>query len=140
MSTNAISGVGTKFKRGNGAQTEVFTDMPEVLSIGGPSPKADDIDVTSLDTVGGYREKITGFIDSGELQVSFNWTLSIYGELLADLQNRTARNYQILYPNTEATIEQIRARVSGLTKSITPEKQITCDVTFLIDGVIDLQS
>lgn len=139
MSTNAISGVGTKFKRGAGTP-EVFTAMPEVLSISGPSPKADRIDVTNLDSSLGYREKITGFIDSGEVQVSFNWTVDVYGQLLDDLQTRTRRNYKIVYGDTGATEEAFAARVSGLTKSVTADKQITMDVTFEIDGVIDITS
>jgi predicted secreted protein len=140
MATGAFSGVGTTFNRGNGETTETFTALAEVLSISGPSPTTDEIDVTNLDSAGGYREKITGFADPGQVQVSFNWTLATYGRLLVDLLARTARTYQIVLGNTERSIIQFEARVSGINQSITADKQVTCDATFLVDGAIDLTS
>lgn len=47
---------------------------PDVIgaltSIGEISPTADELDVTTLDSTGGYREFIAGFKDSGELVVT----------------------------------------------------------------------
>ncbi len=40
-----------------------------LTSIGEISPSADEIDVTSLDSVGSYKEFLQGFKDSGELQL-----------------------------------------------------------------------
>jgi len=53
MASKAIAGVGTKFKRWNGS---AWVDIAEINSITGPSMSRDTIDVTSLDSTGGYRE------------------------------------------------------------------------------------
>ena len=39
-------------------------------SIGEISPDSEELDVTTLDSTGGYREYLQGFKDSGELEVS----------------------------------------------------------------------
>lgn len=65
----AIAGIGT---------TLTFKEDPSgtaiaigsLTSIGELSPTADEIDVTTLDSTGGYREFIAGFKDSGEVTVS----------------------------------------------------------------------
>lgn len=65
----AIAGIGT---------TLTFKEDPSgtaiaigsLTSIGELSPTADEIDVTTLDSTGGYREFIAGFKDSGEVAIS----------------------------------------------------------------------
>ena len=58
MSTQTLSGVGTIFKRWNGA---TWDDIAEVRAIVGPSASKDTIDVTSFQSLDGTREFTGGF-------------------------------------------------------------------------------
>lgn len=75
---------------GRGATIEVRTvDSPEawqafaqVRRIGAISMTADEIEVTTLDTVGDFRDFLQGFKDAGELPVELIWdpSLTSHGE------------------------------------------------------------
>jgi predicted secreted protein len=67
----AVAGVGTKFQRWSGS---AYVSLAEVTSITGPTMTRDFIDVTSLDSTGGYREFITGFRDAGTISLNMNFT------------------------------------------------------------------
>lgn len=62
MATRA-QGTVLKFTPAGGVQATVG----KLRSVGRIAPKADAIDVTTLDSAGGYREYIQGFRDAGEL-------------------------------------------------------------------------
>ena len=64
MSTSAISGVGTTLYRST-TSGGTFAAVAEIPSISGPNMTRDTIDVTDLDSTGGYREFIAGFRDGG---------------------------------------------------------------------------
>jgi len=42
----------------------------KLTSVGEIQPESEEVDVTTLDSTGGYREYIQGFRDSGELELS----------------------------------------------------------------------
>ena len=46
------------------------TNIANISSIQGPNPSAEQIDVTALDSSGGYREFLQSFKDGGEVQFS----------------------------------------------------------------------
>ena len=69
MST-AKAGVGTLFRRWSGS---AWDNIAEINSISGPNMSRDTIDVTSLDSTGGYREFIGGFRDGGTVQLAMNF-------------------------------------------------------------------
>lgn len=63
----AVSANGTtlKFTPKGGAQTTVG----RLTAIGEVKPDSEEIDVTTLDSAGGYREYVQGYRDAGELTV-----------------------------------------------------------------------
>ena len=66
----AIFAKGTELKVGDGATpTEVFTLIPGIRTITGPSMSAEVIDITSHDTPGGFRDKMQGLKDWGVLSL-----------------------------------------------------------------------
>lgn len=138
MSTAAISGVGAKFKRGDGAVVEAFTAIAEVNSINGPTMSREQYDATSLDSTGGYREYIPGFRDGGDVTIAVNFTLAGFNTLLDDFQNDDARNYQIVLPDAGATTLQFAAFVTNMPLSIVPDDKITYEVTFKVTGALTL--
>ena len=132
----AISGVGTQFKRGNGASSEVFTAVAEVVSIGGPSLSAEFIDVTNLDSTGGYREYIRGFRDGGQVTLNMNWNQASFSLFLGDYQTAGSVNYQIVFADAGATTVDFAGFVTDMPMSIPTDDKVSLDVTIKVTGQV----
>ena len=96
----AISGVGTEFHRWNGSHWDAIA---EITSIKGPGPKRDQIEVTNLDSTGGYKEYIAGFREAGTISLTMNFIRSNYDLLLADFESDVNGNYEIILEDTVRT-------------------------------------
>lgn len=138
--SNAISGIGATIGRGDGASNESFTTLAEVSNIGGPNISRDLIDVTTLDSVSGYREVIGGFRDGGEVVLDMNWTRAGFDLVKADFDTNVSRNYRITMPDTGATTFTFASWVTNITKNVPTDDKITMTVTLKIDGVITMVS
>lgn len=139
--SNAISGVGTLFKRGDGASSETFTTVAECYNIDGPTQSREKIEVTSFDSTGGRREFIPGFIDSGEITVSMNFTRDEFETIRADFEDVDAtQNYQIVLPDTGATTLGFTAFPIGMPMAIPFDDRVTLTVTYALTGEITLTS
>ena len=134
--SNAISGVGTSFKRGDGTSNEGFVALAEVNTITGPGMSRETIDVTSLDSTGGYREYIGGFRDGGDVSLNMNYTVAGYSTMLADFQAAGTTNYQIVF--VDGTTIEFAAFVSDLPLGIPPDDKVTMDVTLKVTGQVTL--
>lgn len=66
MSATRAQGTTLKFKPAAGEELTVG----KLTSVGEIAPEAEEVDVTTLDSTGGYREYIQGFRDSGEVEIS----------------------------------------------------------------------
>jgi predicted secreted protein len=139
MAANAIAGVGTQFLRWN-TNTNSWDAIAGVKNITGPSKTRAFIDVTSLDSTGGYREFIAGFRDSGTLTFTFIFERDGYENLNADFESDTAQNYQIVLPDTDVTSLAFEGLVTELPLTIPTDDAVTCDVTIKITGVVTLES
>ena len=137
MASNAVSGVGTVFNRWSGS---AWVPQAEINSITGPSMSRDTIDVTSLDSSGGYREFITGFRNPGTVTLSMNFTRTTYEQMLDDFESSTAQNYQIDLPDDESTSLDFIGLVTELPLTIPADDKITADVTIQISGEVALSS
>lgn len=144
MSTNAISGIGTKFNRSNedssSSGAETFTPVAEINSITGPGKTRETIDVTDLDSTGGYREFIGAFRDGGEVTLSMNFTLDTYDDLNVDFESDSLRTYQIVLPDSGNTTFEFEGLVTSLGLAIPMDDKITSDVTLKVSGQITLTS
>jgi predicted secreted protein len=137
--SNAFSGVGTQFKRGNGSSgSETFTAIAEVNGIGGPNKTRDTIDVTSLDSTGGYREFIPGFRDGGEVTLEMNFTLDTYNLLNDDFEDENSHNYQIVFNDTGQTTFDFTGYVTALGSSVPLDDKVTASVTIKISGQVTI--
>jgi len=101
MTTKAKTGLGTKVYIGDGASPEVFTALAEVLTVDGPNPTATVVDATSVDTVGGYDEPITGLKSAGEVTIEMNFVGDDPGQeaLKTAFDAGTQTNFRIDYPD-----------------------------------------
>lgn len=135
MASQAVAGVGTVFKRWTGSSWGVIS---EINSISGPSMTKDTIDVTSLDSIGGYREFITGFRDAGTLSLTMNFVRSTYDLMKEDFDSDAAGNYEIVLP--DGTSLEFEGLVTELPMEISPDDKITASVTIKLTGQVVVAS
>lgn len=133
MTTAAFAGVGTLFKRDS-------TSVAEINSISGPNMTRDTIDVTNLNSTGGYREFIPGFRDGGEVTLSCNWALDEWSDWLADFQSDTIVAYSITLANTEASVISFSAYCVGMGTEVPTDDKVTNEVTLKISGAVTIAS
>ena len=138
MASNAVSGVGTIFKRSDMASSASFTAIAEINSIEGPDKSRETIDVTSLDSTGGYREFIASFRDAGQIQLEMNFTRAGYDDMNDDFETDTLVDYQIVLPDTGNTTLDFSGLVSALGIGIPMDDKITSSVTIKISGQVTL--
>lgn len=141
MPSNAFSGVGTQFKRADAdSSATAFTAIAEINSITGPDKSRGTIDVTSLDSTGGYLEFITSFRDAGEIALEMNFTRDGYVVLNEDFESDTSKEYQIILPDTGATTLEFSGWVTDLGMAIPMDDKVTATVTIKITGQVTLSS
>ena len=137
MASGAVSGVGTVFRRW---EAGVWSDIAEINSITGPGMSRDTIDVTSLDSTGGYREFIAGFRNAGTITLAMNFTRSTYDTMKADFESDSLQNYEIILPDAENTSFEFEGLVTELPLTIPADDKITADVTIQVSGQVTVNS
>jgi len=138
--SNAIAGVGTKFRRWGGNANPNWVDIAEITSIDGPTKSRDTIEVTNLDSTGGYREFIGGFRDGGTVTLPMNFTRETYEIMNDDFEDDDLQNYEILLPDTEATSFEFTALVTELGLAVPADDKISADVTLKVSGQVVINS
>ena len=133
MASTAVSGVGTKFQRWNGS---AYVSLAEVNSITGPSMTRAFIDVTSLDSTGGYREFITGFRDAGTISLKMNFTTASYAFIKEDFQKVAANAYKIVLSDPGLSTLEFEGLVTELPLSIPTDDKISADCTIKVTGEV----
>lgn len=132
-----VTGIGTQFKRGDGATpTEAFTKLAEVYNITGPGMTRETVETTTYDSTDGYREKIGGLRDGGTLTFTMNFKRSTYLIIKGDFEEDAAKNYQVVFPDTDETTLSFSGLVTELPTSIPEGDRITVDVTIEISGKV----
>jgi len=133
MSTQAKLGKGTILKVGDGASPEVFTAIPEIIEISGtPGGTPDEVDATNHDTVGNYRENISGLITTKELTVNATWRKAGAADntlllaLQTQMQAGTRKNFQILLPTTAVETVTFEASVKDWQVLTPIADRMTC--------------
>lgn len=135
--SNAIAGVGTKFRRWNGSN---WVDLAEINSITGPNKSRDTIETTSLDSTDGYRTFIGGFRDGGTVALPMNFTRDTYELMNTDFESDVLQNYEILLPDAESTSFEFEALVTELGLGIPTDDKVSADVTLKISGQVTINS
>ncbi len=143
MDSNALSGVGTQFRRWyeNATSTAgAWESIAEINSIAGPSKSRETIDVTSLDTTGGYRQFIGSFRDAGTVTLNMNFTRDTYEQMNDDFESEDRQNYEIVLPDADNTTLEFTGLVTELPLDIPMDDKITADVTIKVSGKPTLNS
>lgn len=100
-------GYGTKLQVGDGALPEVFTDVAKLTSIGGISLEADDVDITTYGSPGGFKEFMRGLVDAGAVDFEGIFTndasqTALFTDLAAGPGTDKTKNWKIVLPGTPA--------------------------------------
>lgn len=108
-----------------------------LTSIGGIEITADEIDVTTLDSEGGYKEFIGGFKDAGEVPVEGFFDSENEGQLAMQdsLDSGLAEDYKIMFPTTPKAEWAFKAIVKGFkVGDVDVDGNITFGATLRISG------
>ena len=145
MPSLAIAGVGARFRRYNSSEG-AWQDLAEVNSISGPTMTRDFIDVTSLDSTGGYREFIAGFRDGGNVTLNMNFVRTSYDLMKADFEDDVAKFYEIVLQDKDANGNLINSSfefeglVTELPLEIPTDDKVTANVTIKVNGQVTVNS
>lgn len=139
MSSQAISAFQTYLQIGDGGSPESFTTIAELRNISGPNFSSDVIDVTVHNTSTPFRRFISGLIDGGEITIDINFvptdaTHGYSSGLLADMINRTRRNFQLVFPDSGSTTWLIPGIVTAFEPSADPGDVLQASVTIKVSG------
>lgn len=133
----ATRALGTKLTKG----TEAASAIGGLTSIGGIEITADTIDVTTLDSDGGYKEFIGGFKDGGEVPIEGFFDSENEGQLAmqTSLDDGLAEDYKITFPTKPAAEWAFKAVVTGFkVGDADVDGNITFGATLKISGKPEL--
>ncbi len=137
--TQAISAFGTLLKMGDGATPESFTTIAEITEIGGPALSLERLDATHMQSTGGWKEKIGGLLDGGEVTFSIQYvpthaTHNASTGLISRMVAKSVDNYQLVFPDASSTTWTFAALVAGFEPDAPHDGKLTADVTLDISG------
>lgn len=132
------AGVGTQFQLGNMASPQVYAACAKIISISGPNISAEQVEVTTLDSTGGYKEFIPGLRDGGECQLELYWIKSNTQQV--SLRNRVnddnAYRYRIVWPDSPQTKVTFDGVVTAFSMSTAANEGIKASITIKISGQV----
>jgi len=138
--TSSISAHGTLLKIGDGGGGgEVFTTIAEVRDISGPSLSANTADVTNHDSTAGWQEMITTILRGGQVSFAINYipteaTHDATSGVINDMENRTLRNFQLVFADSGSTTWSFAALITGFTPSSPVDGEQSAAITLQISG------
>jgi predicted secreted protein len=130
-----MDGFGTILARGNGdidPGPETFTALAGISSITGPGISREVLDVTAHDSPDGYREKLGGIKDPGEVSVEVNYDPSVHDVWVDDLDDVAPRNYTLTFP--DGTEWAFAAILTSFEPSAPFDDKATASASFAVTG------
>ena len=116
--------------------------VAQILDITPPNPKANVIDVTTHDSTSGYKEKILGLIDAGQVKIKGNfYPGDTNGQIVLNnaRANRTLLSSLILaFPSSIGCSWTFNAYVTEFQIISPIDKQVTFEAVLEVTGVPSL--
>ena len=137
MASLGVSGKGTLFRRWSGS---AWVNLAEVKSINGPTMSREMIDVTSLDSTGGYREFIASYRDGGTVDLTMIFRRDTYDLMHGDFEDDTVHNYEIVLPDGDHTSLEFEGYVNEVPLSIVADDAVTADVSIKVTSAPTVNS
>lgn len=112
------------------AATDTTSIVGYVRSIDGPSAEADEVESTTLDTAGNYREFVQSLIDPGELSLELAWDPAEQSHVdLTTIHNdRTTCQWKMVLPTTDYFV-LVNGWVRSFQPSVPVDDLMTASVT-----------
>jgi predicted secreted protein len=134
MASKAFQAVGTMLQRAG-------VTIAEMMKIQGTGSKADEVDVTNMDSPGAYREFITTLLDAGTISFDGNLIADdpTQAQVQADFDGRVRSAWSIVLPVNPATGAtyghwDFQAFVSSVDFDLPHDKQATISGKLRITG------
>lgn len=129
MTKRAKRSVGTSIRIGLNA-------IANLSSIGSPSITQEEIDVTTLDSEGGYREFIAGFKDPGEVAISGYFEPTDVGQaaIYEALESGELQDFEIIYPAALGASWSFQAIITAYNVTTETEEAIGFEATIRVSG------
>lgn len=113
-------------------QAGPFTPFSETLKIPTTAPKAASVDVTNNSSPNYTREKIPGFIDSGDVAITANYLKSDQATIRGMI--RVKQWFQVQFSDgSKDTFYGWISEISG--ESPAPDQKVTATFTFTVTGL-----
>jgi len=128
-----ITGIGTKFMKDDGGS---FSEIARVFGITGPGMSRDSVEVTAYDSPKGYRKKIGGLRDAGQVTFTLNFQRSTYITLKNDYEKDDPQLYKIVLPDQYNTEFVFNALITEMPLSIPEGDRVTVDITIELSGEV----
>lgn len=145
--STAKIGLGTALEMGDGQSPEVFATVANVVNIDGPGESMETVDVTHLQSTGGYREFLPHLKDGGEVTLTVHYdpthpTQDGSTGLKKKFDDRSLTNFRINQSTQFATngILSFSAYVTGLGKTTNVDGVIEQQVTLRTTGPVLVSS
>jgi hypothetical protein len=135
----AHAAIGTKLKIGDGGSPVSYTTIAEVVEISGPALSVDTADATHHSSSGDYEEVVPTVIRSGEVTFDINYlptdsTHDATDGLLNDLENKTKRNFELVFTDGSNTTWTLTGYVTGFEPSAPHDDKLDASVTIKLTG------
>ena len=119
MTTRARLAQGTKFQRETAPGTGLYVTIAELNNIGGPNLTSEDLEVTSHDSPGGWKEFMSGLKDGGAVTIDGHFVPeeATHQTLHSDVGG-LVRNYRMLLPTAVADENKARWTFAAKVNSV----------------------
>jgi predicted secreted protein len=119
-----------------------YVSIAEITELTPPSMSADDIDVTSHSSPDGWREKIKGLKDGGEVSFKANWlptdtTHDGTTGLYEAFKSKYNKFWKIVLPDSIATIS-FAGGLTAFEPDLPLEEQATLSGTIVVSGAVTI--
>lgn len=125
----ATRSLGTKLMIGTNS-------VGRLTSIAGIEASAKTIDVTALDSTGGYREFLAGFKDGGEVSFSGHFDPGDVGQaaIYAAFESGATSTFKIVFPAALKAQWEFSGVVTGFSTGAELEDALTFEGTIKVSG------
>lgn len=127
-----IDAFGTSWAMHDGAST--YVDIGEVTNIDLLDIDVDDIDVSSHDSPGQWREFLGGMKDGGELSMEVNYDPAEHGTILSAVG--TSRDHRLTLPDAGAATIAFEGYVSGFSAQAPYDDKLSATITVKVSGAV----
>lgn len=136
MSASAIYSQGTKFAVSASGSPPSFSNIPEIVSIGGPDGQSPLIDVTDLDSTA--REFLLGLKDEGafSLEMFYIPQNAVHQTLRNAWSNRTTMQFRVTFADSTTTVWEFSGLVTGFQQTAGVDQALKATVGIKISGSI----